>query len=211
MTTKTTNDPDTDEAENAADSTLAEEGPNEQVEETAGEAAEETTDDGTGGPRRWRRKLLDVALVALVLALAAAAVLTWRTTEQRDDEAAAGRSAVAAAEAQVLELTTLDQRRIDDQLATLRSHTTGEFRRQFEGILTTFATVVKEQKIQATGSIGGSGLERLDGRRATVLVASVAEVTNAGAKNPVPRTYRIRVNLSLVEGEWLTSGMEFVA
>ena len=41
--------------------------------------------------------------------------------------------------------------------------------------------------------------------------ASVAEVTNADAKKPVPRTDRIRVDLSLVDGKWLTSGMEFVA
>ena len=211
MTTKITTDPDGNETDEETDPTPSEDGSNDRVEEPVEETAEETADDAIDEPRGWRRRLLDVALVALVLALAVAAVLTWRTTEQREDEAAAGRAAVTAAEAQVLELTTLDQRRIDDQLATLRSHTTGEFRRQFEGILNTFATVVKEQKIQATGSIGGSGLERLDGRRATVLVASVAEVTNADSKKPVPRTYRIRVNLSLVDGDWLTSGMEFVA
>lgn len=203
MNTKTTTDPDMDETGQSAEPIPADEGSNDQVEES--------TDDATDEPGRWRRRVLDVGLVAMVLALAVAAALTWRTTERREDEAAAGSAAVTAAEAQVLELTTLDQRHIDDQLATLRSHTTGEFRRQFEGILTTFATVVKEQKIQATGKIGGSGLERLDGRRATVLVASVAEVSNAGSKTPVPRTYRIRVNLSLVDGKWLTSGMEFVA
>ncbi|NYI75507.1 hypothetical protein [Nocardioides panzhihuensis] len=207
MTTKITTDQDENETHEETNPAPSDDGSNDRFEEPVEETAEDATDE----PRGWRRRLLDIGLVALVLALAMAAALTWRTTEQREDEAAAGRAAVTAAEAQVLELTTLDQRRIDDQLATLRSHTTGEFRRQFEGILNTFATVVKEQKIQATGSIGGSGLERLDGRRATVLVASVAEVTNADSKKPVPRTYRIRVNLSLVDGDWLTSGMEFVA
>lgn len=200
MSTKMTTPTDLDDTTDAVDEVV-------EVEDR------DASTDGATSDRRpaWRRRLIDVALVAVVLALAAACALTWRTTEQRQDEASAGRAAVTAAEAQVLELTTLDQRRIDDQLATLRSHTTGEFRRQFEGILATFATVVKQQKVQATGKTGGSGLERLDGRRATVLVASVAEVTNAGAKKPVLRTYRIRVDLSLVDGEWLTSGMEFVA
>jgi len=165
-------------------------------------------------PRRRVPRLgpiLESVAVLVAIALACGIVLVHQHTAARQrtrDQAAA---AVLAAKQQVLELTTLDKAHIDAQLQDLRSHATGGFATQFEGILGTFASVVKKDNITATGKIAGAGLEKLSGGKATVIVASSTTVTNSSTAKPVPRNYRLRVTLTRVGARWLTSGMEFVA
>lgn len=172
------------------------------------------------GWRGWGRRLPLVLALLLVAGLAAYVVrlgLDLRTEGDvpssgvaavfRDDRAD---DAVQVAEAQVLGLTTLDFEGIDPQLDTLMGRTTGDFRRQFQGMLSTFSKVVQDGRITAQGEIVASGLSNVDGTKATALVASIATVTNTQQDKPTPRNYRMRVTLQYADGAWLVSGMEFV-
>jgi Mce-associated membrane protein len=57
---------------------------------------------------------------------------------------------------------------------------------------------------------GGVALLERDDDQARVLVAMDAAVTNKSAKRPQPRQYRLQVELTRTEGEWLISGLEFI-
>jgi Mce-associated membrane protein len=154
---------------------------------------------------------LELIAVTVVVALAVVAVLIHRDISSNKDDETQRKLAISAADQQVLDLTTLDYQGIQAQLDRMRNRTTGDFKRQFEGILTTFAQVVVKDKITAKGTIAASGLETMSAKKATVLVASSADVASVSSKQSSKRTYRFKVTLALVGGKWLVAGMEFVA
>ena len=191
------------------------------MEETTGSpTSPEVQDDPAATTARPDWPLLVGALLSLGLA-AYAMVLglgsqdtstevapTTGVAAMFDDERA--ESALAVASEQVTGLLTLDPSSVDQTLETLTSRTTGDFRRQFEALVQTFATVVREGDVSTTGEINGAGLVELTGDTASVLVASSASVTNAQSGTPTPRSYRMRLDLQWVDDGWLVSGIEFV-
>ena len=51
----------------------------------------------------------------------------------------------------------------------------------------------------------------VDGDSATVIAATTGTVANKASQGePVPRRFRVQLTLELVDGEWLTSNLEFV-
>ncbi|CAN5505087.1 hypothetical protein BH11ACT8_BH11ACT8_12860 [soil metagenome] len=175
---------------------------------------------GTEGSRRPDRVLLVGVLLAI--ALAAYAVVLGVSGEDRgatavpqvglaamfDDDRA--QAAVTTASDQVVGLLTLDPDTVDQTLETLTARTTGDFQRQFEALVQTFASVVRKGDVSTTGEINGAGLVDLTDDTASVLVASSASVTNTQSTTPTPRSYRMRVELQWVDTDWLVSGIEFV-
>lgn len=119
-------------------------------------------------------------------------------------------TALMVARDRVLELTTLSYKDIDRQLQSLLDSSTGEFRRQFQGTLGTFAEVVRRSKVEATGTVAEVAMVRLGDEAARIFVAATATVKNADSKSPEPRRYRLAVDLERVGDDWLVSGMEFV-
>lgn len=184
------------------------------------DASDDAPDEQPRAPRRPDRVV--VAGVVLALALATYAIVlglgddgdTDRTPPRSglaamfaDDRAV---SAVTTASDQVEGLLTLDPATVDQTLETLAARTTGDFRRQFEALVQTFGTVVRQGKVSTKGEINSAGLIDLADDRANVLVASSAAVSNSQTKTPTPRSYRMKVGLQWVEGAWLVSGIEFV-
>lgn len=141
----------------------------------------------------------------------AAALLVWQGLTWFDDARADDRreDAVAVAQDQVLDLTTMDSSTVEQKLESMGSRLSGDFKRQFEGFAETFASAVKKDKVQATGEISGAALSEYDDKSATVIVASTADV-QAGKKQAVERHWRFKVLLDRSDDEWLISGMEFV-
>lgn len=148
--------------------------------------------------------LVVAALVAVLVVLS----IRWRDTGNR---AADEGAVVGVARAEVVGLLTLDGARIKTEIADLRARTTGAFRTQFDGIADVFVSLVKGGRLSSTGVVRAAGLESLRGDEATVLVAADATVRNHGSAAPVQQHYRMRVSVHRVSGEWLVSGMEFVA
>ncbi|MFJ9390462.1 hypothetical protein ACIRON_16680 [Nocardioides sp. NPDC101246] len=160
-----------------------------------------------------RRITMPAAPVAAVMALAVLGlcVLVWQAsawrTAQRDDDRRA--AAVETAEAQVLDLTTMDPKTVKKTMNSLTGRLSGDFKRQFNGFSSNFVTAVTEDKITAKGKIKGSAISKFDGDKATVLVASAADV-GRGGQETVARGWRFSVDLERSGDDWLISGMEFV-
>lgn len=156
----------------------------------------------------WRVPVAALGVVTvLALALLAWQATVWLQHHREDDRRGA---AVEIAEAQVLDLTTLDSESVASKVASMGSRVTGDFKRQFDGFSKTFAQVVQHDKIQATGEIKAAGITSYDDNSAVVMVASTAQVATEKQKAPTQRDYRISVSLERSGGSWLISAMEFV-
>jgi len=157
-------------------------------------------------------KLLIARSVAavLVLALLATIVVEAIAVGRHQNREALRRDAIRVASAQVVDLTTIDPAHVDDRIADLRKRTTGDFRRQLQGIAETFRSVVRTGKVETAGDVVAVAVTSVTDRRARVLVANRTTVTNTSAKVPTTRAYRISVDLLRVDDAWLVSGMEFV-
>jgi len=151
-------------------------------------------------------------LALLAALLLSGALLLWqglvwfddtRYDDRRDD-------AVSVAEAQVLDLTTMDSSTVEKSLDRMGERLSGDFKRQFEGFTEAFAGAVTKDKVKATGEITGAAVSEYDdGESASVIVASTAQVASGG-KEPVERHWRFKVLLDRDDDQWLISGMEFV-
>lgn len=170
----------------------------------------EKAPDGVHEDAAKLSRAVKIGLTALTLVLLAVTVLLGLQARQDAAEADRRDTAIAVARERVLQLTTLSYTDIDHQLEVLLDGTTGEFRRQFQGTLGTFAQVVRQGKVEATGEIAEAGVVRIDDDTARVLVAATAMVRNTESKKTQPRQYRLAVDLQRDGGTWLVSGMEFV-
>jgi len=152
------------------------------------------------------------ALFVVVTVLGIAAVVwqggIWYQDRRDDDRREA---AVEVARAQVLDLSTLDSGTIDAKLAAMSRRLSGDFKRQFDGFSQTFADVVTEDKISATGEVKSVAVDKYDGESASILVATSAEIAYGKSKKTTQKDYRMRVELDRKGDSWLITGMEFVA
>lgn len=178
-------------------------------EEASHEPATPTDDAGAS----MRRTLL-VVLVAFLIATTAAVVvgLGWRDdADQLRDQRAAADEARASAIAAARLLVGLDQKEAPEKLAELKRRATGDFAQQVDVLADTVAGVLAAGKVDSRGNVAASGVQDISGRSARVLLAATALVTNSELPQGELRTYRIVVGLTLVEGNWKISSMEFLS
>lgn len=158
-----------------------------------------------------RKLSLSTAAYLLVTALAVAAAVwqgtLWFQDHRYDDRREA---AIAVAEDQVLDLTTLDTKTVDAKLKAMGERLGGDFKRQFDGFSETFAQAVTADKISAAGQVRSVAVSSYDDDKASVLVATTVQVSDGDKKEATQRDYRMRVLLDRDGDAWLVTGMEFV-
>jgi Mce-associated membrane protein len=168
----------------------------------------------SGARGRLSGALLGLALVLPVAA--AAGVWQWQASELRAAEAARDedREVLNAATRQTLAWASVDYREVDDYVATVQEGATGDFLTQFQESEDALRQLLQTNRSVQVPTIpeGGAGLIERDAEQdtATVLIAMDATVTNRSTKTPQPRQYRLKVTLVEEDGEWLTSGLEFI-
>lgn len=152
-----------------------------------------------------------VATTLLVLALLALA--GWRGLAWQDarDRLADERAAAAAASAEVEGLIDISGATSDADMAKLLDGATADFRSELEAQADRLQKALAANKVEATGEAVSTGVVDLDGDKATVIVAATGTVQNKSTKAAEPRNYRLEVDLVRSEGDWLVSGLEFVA
>jgi len=157
-------------------------------------------------------RLPTVLLVVAIVALGFVGVPQWRHLHAAHDRAQDRADSLAVAKLEVTDLTTLSPSTLDTHLKRLEGRLTGTFARQFEAFYSTFASVVKEQKVRSRGSVQSVALASLTDHKAVALVAARAVVVSKGQENHhLDRAYRFEVSLSKRGSLWLISGMRFVS
>ena len=181
------------------------------------EPAEDVGDDSAAPAERgwirnrWTWRAGALVAVAIVIALVvvvidqAGAVSDDR---QRDKD---GTAAVAAASAEVVNLTTVSAKDSAESIRRLLAGAAPSFQKEFKASQSAFENALTNEKVVSKGVVDSAGLVSLSGNKATVLVAVSATVTNTNTKSPETRTYRLRVSVERISGKWLVSEMAFVA
>lgn len=156
-------------------------------------------------------RLSTALLLAAVVTIGLVSVPQWQKLHTAHERAEDRAAAIAVARQEVKDLTTLSPSTLDPTLKRLTSRLTGTFARQFDAFYSTFASVVREQKVTSRGSVQSVGLASLSDTKAVALVAARAVVTSTESKQDVRRAYRFEVTLSKRGSVWLISGMRFVS
>lgn len=172
-----------------------------------------------GGGSRPRRRVDLVLAAAVLLAGCLVIVLAVAVVQQRSRPATALESAVADRYADVLAAATAEAEafvnirhdRAQESIDAVAAGATGEFRDQYaestEGVL----QVLRENRSVMEGEVVWSGVVDVDEDSATVLVATTGTVANKQTGDePVARDFRLRLELVLEDGRWLTSDLQFV-
>jgi Mce-associated membrane protein len=151
-------------------------------------------------------------LVSLITVLALAGVGGWlgyrayqtqRAQQQRNLLLQVGRQAA-------LNLTTINYTEVDADLARIVDSATGTFRDDFQRRAKAFADVVKRAQSQSQGAITEAGLVSDDTDHGQVLIAVSVNTSLAGAPEPQPRAWRMRIDVQKVGNDVKVSNVEFV-
>ncbi|KLO31370.1 hypothetical protein ABW16_00375 [Mycolicibacter heraklionensis] len=109
-----------------------------------------------------------------------------------------------------LNLTTIDYAQADADIQRILDSATGSFRDDFEKRSQPFIDVVKKAQSRSEGTITEAGLESQDGNEARVLVAVTVKTSLAGAAEPEPRAWRMRMTVQQVGDAVKVANVEFV-
>ncbi len=154
--------------------------------------------------------LLTAATIVVICALlGASGWMAWhhhKIIQERQQSAAFA----AAARQGVINLTSLDFKKSKEDVQRIVDSATGEFRDQFQKTAEDFASVVKDTKAVAEGTVAASAVESTSKDSAVVLVLANERVTNSAGAKDEPRTFRFRVSVVRDGDQLKLSKVEFV-
>ncbi len=156
------------------------------------------------------RTLLAGALALLIVAGLVTGVLLGRRVLDERQREAAGQDAVATATQLAVNFTTLDYRTFDRDAQRVLDAATGTFKQEFSAQTAQLKKLVTSNKAVSKGKVVTAGLVSHDADSARVILVVDADVTNSAATTPVPRHYRIQVDLSRSGEQWQASQLQFV-
>lgn len=184
-----------------------------------------STDRGQADPARTR---LNAALYVLAVLLACA-VLVLGALVWRDDNEAGGSASesgepardqagndlhaavIEAATEEVLAFTNIDYRSAQESIDKVKAGATGGFAEQYDKGAKSLPRVLQRSKSIATAEILSAGVVAADQDNATVLVATKGTVINTSTDGKkAERNLRLQLDLTYVDGSWLTSDLQFV-
>lgn len=150
---------------------------------------------------------------AVIVLLALVGTTGWLVFEQRQANSRDEQrnEYIAVAKTTAKNLTSIHVDTAKDDVQRILDGATGEFKQEFDGRIDPFVSVVQEAKVNTDGQVLEAGLESETDDSANVLVAVRSMVTNAGAQQPQPRDFRLRVTVTEEDGQMMTSKVEFVA
>lgn len=189
---------------------------NTEPNDVTGEAAEPeaVTKPVTRRPR-WLRlpslsALAKAAAIVLILACGGlSGYMVWqhRDTAQRQQRAAAF---VAGARQGVVNMTSLDFNKAQEDVQRVIDSSTGEFRDDFQQRAADFTKVVEQSKVVTQGTVNAAAVESVNEHSALVLVSATSRITNSAGAKDEPRAWRLRVTVTEDGGQYKMSKVEFV-
>jgi Mce-associated membrane protein len=88
---------------------------------------------------------------------------------------------------------------------------TGDFRKQYDTSTKGVLEVLRQSRSVMDGKVIWAGVVDVDKDSATVIAATAGTVANTKTNNkPVVRNFRLQLDLVYVDGDWLTSDLQFV-
>lgn len=178
--------------------------------------------DSQNGKRRTLRRLRlkslfgtpyrQTAAVGAILVVAFAAWAGWLGWVARQHQRIEQDhfQLLQAARQGALNLTTIDWQHADREVQRILDSATGTFYDDFADRKQSFIDVVKQTQSKSEGTITGAGLESASENGAQVLVALSVNVSNAGAAQQNPRSWRMRLTVTKSGENVKVENVEFV-
>jgi hypothetical protein len=105
----------------------------------------------------------------------------------------------------------LDHETIKANIEAVKALATGPFLRQYTRAANDLTDLIKLAKATQTGEVEWAGVVNSDDDSATVIVATNGTVANKETDfEPIARTYRLQLEVDLVDDRWLTSDLQYV-
>jgi Mce-associated membrane protein len=104
----------------------------------------------------------------------------------------------------------MDHRTFDEDVALVLDGATGTFRDEFRAGVEQTRALVTDNESVSVGTVTEAGLVTADEDTARVLLVVDTEVTNTATPQPVPRHYRVQLDLARTGDRWLASDLRFV-
>ncbi|HWH29956.1 MAG TPA: mammalian cell entry protein [Mycobacteriales bacterium] len=160
--------------------------------------------------RRASRRAVGGLLLVCLAGLAGVLLLGLEAREQRLLERDR-QAALQAARQAATNLTSISHRSADDDIERILDVATGELAEQFRSEREALTALLGSSRSTSEGEVLAAGVQSLEGRSATVLVAADATVTTAetGEDSPVLQRYRMSVDLRKVGDRWLAERVLF--
>lgn len=159
--------------------------------------------------QRYRPAVLLLALLGLLLA---AAAVTFGVRLHQDGSRDRSREdAVAAAEQQAVNVTSLSAKDVDEGLKRIADNGTGGFKSDYDAQAARLKQAVTSQQVASSGKVVDAAVESYDGSHAAVLLIVDGTTANRAQPTAQPRRYRMRVEVSRVDGRWLTSALSVLS
>jgi Mce-associated membrane protein len=153
--------------------------------------------------------LAAATIVAICALLGASGWMLWNhhtVAAERQRSAAY----VAAARQGVINLTSLDFNNAKEDVQRVLDSATGEFKDDFQRRADDFASVVKDSKAVAQGSVRATAVESMSKDSAVVLVLANERITNSAGAKDDPRAFRFRVTVVRDGDQLKISKVEYV-
>jgi Mce-associated membrane protein len=179
-------------------------------------APESAIDDADAGPVRRSKKPMSeprrATLFGLAVVVALAVLVGWLGFHaHQSHQAQVQRSQfLQVARQGALNLTTIDWQHADADVRRILDGATGEFYDDFAKRSKPFIEVLKQAKATTVGTITEAGLESETADTAQALVAVSVMTSNAGAPQPDPHAWRMRIFVQRVGDQAKVSNVEFV-
>lgn len=181
----------------------------------------QTSDGSTPGTEQEQPKNIEVdtrpasgrTLAACAAVVAGLAGLTgWLGYHQFQSHQAQQRHNVflQAARQAALNLTTISYTEAGADVARILDSATGQFRDDFQQRSQPFIEVVNRAQSRSVGTIIDAGVQSEQDNQAQVLVAVNVDTSLAGAPEPQPRAWRMRMTVQRVGSGAKVSNVEFV-
>jgi Mce-associated membrane protein len=169
---------------------------------------DEADDSGPGdGSRRLSLPLVPALAVLLVL-LVAACVALWVT---RPAESAVRTGdyvgALQAARAGIVDVTSFDYVTLDDDIAQIRSVTTGDLQQESVSQLDQSRQQITDAQAVVNTSVVGAAVGSADDDTATVFAVLQSNQQTSASQQAQVQRYRVEISLKRVDGRWLLSGI----
>lgn len=166
------------------------------------------SEESATAPRRQpARRPLAIALILLCVLAVVLAVRDYRVRAQAEVRA----EMVAAATAGAVNLTTIDFKRVDEDVQRILDSSTGAFRDDFEKRAPAFAEAARQAQSTSVGTVTEAAVESVDGDSGRILVALTVMTSNRGVPEQSPRGWRTRVSVIRTAGGMKLEQVEFVS
>jgi Mce-associated membrane protein len=107
-------------------------------------------------------------------------------------------------------LVNIDYRVPQAAIDAITAGATGEFKEQLDEGSGPLTEILEQGQATRAGEVVWAGVVAVDADSARVIVATAGSVTSADSDQSRAENFRMQFDLERVDGDWLTSKLEFI-